>query len=263
MGVKELKAKKSLGQNFLIDNNIINKIVVEINAEENDLIIEIGPGRGALTKLLKEKKSFLICYELDTDLKPFLDILEDNKTRIIYQDILKSNIINDVKNIEYKSLFIVGNLPYYITTPIIEHLINSNLKFNKLTIMVQKEVADRFLAKPRTKEYGYFTVLLDYYFNIKRVCNVSKKSFSPIPKVDSSVLSLIPKEQIVSLDTSKYFDFIKQCFSQKRKTLKNNLSNYNWKIIKEVLSEYNYDELVRAEEITQDVFINIYKKLFE
>ncbi len=114
-----MKAKKSLGQNFLIDNNIINKIVDEINAEENDLIIEIGPGRGALTKLLKEKKSFLICYELDTDLKPFLDILEDNKTQIIYQDILKSNIIDDINGYKYNNLFIVGNLPYYITTPII------------------------------------------------------------------------------------------------------------------------------------------------
>lgn len=258
-----MKAKKSLGQNFLIDNNIINKIIDEIPAAKGDLIIEIGPGRGALTKMLKNKNSFLICYEVDKDLKSILNPLEDNNTKIIYQDILKSNIILDINNYEYNNLFIVGNLPYYITTPIIEHLINSNLKFNKLTIMVQKEVADRFLAKPGTKEYGYFTVLLDYYFNIKRICNVSKKSFSPIPKVDSSVLSIIPKEKLVNIDTSKYFIFIKQCFSQKRKTLKNNLSNYNWKIIKEVLLEYNYNELVRAEELTQEVFINIYKKLFE
>ena len=256
-----MKAKKILGQNFLIDNNIINKIVDEVTAKENDLIIEIGPGKGALTRLLKEKKAYLLCYELDNDLKVILDSLEDDKTRIIYQDILKSNIIEDIKSIKYNNLFIVGNLPYYITTPIIEHIINSNISFNKLTIMVQKEVADRFLAKPKTKEYGYFTVLLDYYFDIKKVCNVSKNSFNPIPKVDSTVLSFYPKNRVLVKDIEKYFRFIQDCFKQKRKTLKNNLGNYNFDIIKEVLKKNGYDESVRAEELPQEVFIDIYNNL--
>ena len=258
-----MKAKKNLGQNFLVDNNIINKIVDEITASSEDLIIEIGPGRGALTKKLKYKNANLICYELDQDLKPLLAELEDNKTKIIYQDILKANIIEDIRNIKYSNIFLVGNLPYYITTPIIEHLINSNLQFAKLTIMVQKEVADRFLAKPGTKEYGFFTVLLDYYFNIKRVSNVSKNSFNPVPKVDSTVLSLLPKEKIINVDRIKYFGFIKECFSQKRKTLKNNLKNYNWNDISMILNKYGYGDSVRAEELSQEIFIEIFQKLFE
>ena len=190
-----MRAKKKFGQNFLIDNNIIEKIVETINSNESDLIIEIGPGRGALTKRLKEKLSNIIAYEVDTDLKEYLSNLEDDKTKIIYQDFLTSNINVDISNIQYNKLYIVGNLPYYITTPIIEHIIKSNLKIEKLVIMVQKEVADRFLALPKTKEYGYITVLLQYYFNIKRICNVSKNSFNPIPKVESTVLEFNSKEQ--------------------------------------------------------------------
>ena len=257
-----MKAKKSLGQNFLIDNNIIKKIVEEINVTNDDLIIEIGPGKGALTKQLKTKKTNLICYEIDQDLKNILTPLEDDKTKIIYQDFLKADILNDIKDYKYNNLYIVGNLPYYITTPIIEHLLNANIKFKKLTIMIQKEVAERFMAKPGTRDYGYFTVLLDYYFNINRVCNVSRNSFNPIPNVDSTILSLSPKENINIDDKTKYFNFVKQCFAQKRKTLRNNLRNYNWTDIELILNKYGFNDSVRAEELNQDDFISMYKKLF-
>ena len=122
-----MKAKKSLGQNFLIDNNIINKISYSINAKKDDLIIEIGPGMGALTKQLKKKNATLFCYEIDTDMVPYLTPLEDDKTKVIYGDILKSDILKDIKNINYKKLFVVGNLPYYITTSIIKFLIELNI----------------------------------------------------------------------------------------------------------------------------------------
>ena len=255
-----MKAKKSLGQNFLIDNNIIEKIIGEITSNSNDLIVEIGPGRGALTKKLKEKGSFLIAYEVDKDLENILSEFEDDRTKIIWQDFLECNIKEDIKDIKYNKLFIVGNLPYYITTPIIEHIIDSNINFEKLVIMVQKEVADRFLANPKTKDYGYISVLLQYYFDIKRVCNVSKYSFNPVPKVESTVLSFVEKER-ADIDIEKYKEFLKMAFRQKRKTLKNNLSDYNWETIKEILDKYDLKENVRAEELNEKIFIDIFQKI--
>ena len=254
-----MKAKKSLGQNFLIDKNIISKIVTEVLAYNDDLIIEIGPGRGALTKELKKYNANLICYEVDRDLSNILSKLEDDKTKIIWQDFLKSNIKEDIKDINYNKLFIVGNLPYYITTPIIEHIIDSDINFDKLVIMVQKEVAARFLAKPHTKEYGYITVVLNYYFDIGRVTDVSKYAFNPVPKVESTVLRLIPKSNKENIDFVKYKEFLKVCFSQKRKTLKNNLKSYNFQSIKEILDKHNLSESIRAEEISGEILIEIFK----
>ena len=257
-----MKAKKSLGQNFLIDNNIIEKIIGEITSDSNDLIVEIGPGMGALTKKLKEKGSFLIAYEVDRDLENILSEFEDDRTKIIWQDFLECNIKEDIKDIKYNKLFIVGNLPYYITTPIIEHIIDSNINFDALVIMVQKEVADRFLANLKTKDYGYISVLLQYYFDIKRVCNVSRYSFNPVPKVESTVLSFRAKKIRADVDIEKYKEFLKIAFRQKRKTLKNNLSNYDWEKAKLVLDKYNLSESVRAEEINGDIFIELFNALY-
>lgn len=127
--------------------------------------------------------------------------------------------------------------------------------------MIQKEVADRFLATPGNKEYGYFTLLLDYYFNIKKVCSVSKYAFNPVPKVESTVLSFCLKDNNYNLDVHKYMSFLKQAFSQKRKTLRNNLKEYNWNSITEVLDKHNISQTVRAEEISQDIFIEIFESL--
>lgn len=257
-----MKAKRSLGQNFLVDNNIIEKIIGEITSDSNDLIVEIGPGMGALTKRLKEKGSFLIAYEVDKDLENILSEFEDDRTKIIWQDFLECNIKEDIKDIKYNKLFIVGNLPYYITTPIIEHIIDSNINFDALVIMVQKEVADRFLANPKTKDYGYISVLLQYYFDIKRVCNVSRYSFNPVPKVESTVLSFRAKKIRADVDIEKYKEFLKIAFRQKRKTLKNNLSIYDWEKAKLVLDKYNLSESVRAEEIDGDIFIELFNALY-
>ena len=161
-----MKAKKSLGQNFLIDNNVINKIVSEVDALPGQLVIEIGPGRGALTKRLLSLGCKVIAYEIDTDLRFVLDNLNGD-VKVIYKDFLTSDISEDIKSVEYNNLYLVGNLPYYITTPIIEHVIESKINFKKFTIMVQKEVADRFLASTGTRDYGYITLVLKYYFNIE------------------------------------------------------------------------------------------------
>ncbi len=256
-----MKAKKSLGQNFLIDKNIISKIVTEVSACNDDLIIEIGPGRGALTKELKRKQAHLICYEIDQDLAAILNKLEDEKIKIIWQDFLKSRIDEDIEDIKYNKLYIVGNLPYYITTPIIEHIMDSNIDFEKLIIMVQREVAERFMANIHTKEYGYITVVLNYYFEVSKVTDVSRYCFNPVPKVESTVLRLVPRKEKEELDFNKFKEFLKVCFSQKRKTLKNNLKGYDWHKIKNVLNKYHMTESVRAEEISKDVFVEIFKNI--
>lgn len=256
-----MKAKKSLGQNFLIDKSIINKISDNIPAKDNDLIIEIGPGMGALTKELKKKNSKIICYEIDTDLKQYLNILEDDNTKIIYKDILESDIKNDIENITYDKLFIVGNLPYYITTPIIKYLINLDLNIHEMIFMVQEEVADRFTAKSHNKEYGSITLYLKYYFNVEKLFKVSKKCFNPIPKVESAIISFKKRIDTPNVDKDKYFTLINDSFKMKRKTLKNNLINYNFEKIKEVLCKYNLNENARAEELEEEVFVNIVNNL--
>ena len=257
-----MKAKKRYGQNFLIDNNVIKKITDEVSSSSSDLIIEIGPGKGALTKELKKKDSYIIAYEIDTDLVTTLEKLENEKVKVIYKDILTTNIKEDINNINYSELYIVGNLPYYITTPIIEHIIKQNLVFKKFTIMVQKEVADRFMAKPKSKDYGYITLVLKYFFDTFKVCDVSKYSFNPVPKVESAVISFIPKENKEKIDVDKYFDFLKIIFRQKRKTLKNNVSNiYNWDKIIKVLVKYNISESCRAEELEEQVILDIFKSI--
>ncbi len=257
-----MKAKKSLGQNFLIDNIVINKIVDEVSACQDDLIIEIGPGKGALTSKLKDKGSNVIAYELDFDLNAVLSRLESDKVHIIYGDFLKSNIHEDIKNIKYNDLYIVGNLPYYITTPIIEHIIDEDIEFKKFTIMIQKEVADRFMACEGSKEYGYITLVLKYYFEISKVCDVSKYAFNPVPKVESAVISFIPREERPDVCVKEYFKFLKCAFRQKRKNLRNNLNGYyDLDLASKVLGKYDLDLTVRAEGLSEEILIDIYKEV--
>ena len=257
-----MKAKKGLGQNFLIDNNVINKIIDEVSACEDDLIIEIGPGRGALTSKLKNKGCNVIAYELDRDLSNILSKLEDEKLHVIYGDFLKSNINDDIKNIKYNNLYLIGNLPYYITTPIIEHIIDENIEFSKFTIMIQKEVADRFMAEAGTKDYGFITLVLKYYFNISKVCDVSKYSFNPVPKVESSVVSFVPRKDKLDVDADGYFKFLKNAFRQKRKNLRNNLNGlYDLDMVLQVLNKYGLDLSVRAESLDEEILVNIYKSV--
>ena len=256
-----MKAKKSLGQNFLIDNNIIDKIIESIPATKEDLIIEIGPGMGALTKKLKTKNANIICYELDTDLKPYLNKLEDDKTKVIYQDILNSNIRYDIKDISYNNLYIVGNLPYYITTPIIKYLINLKLPIKEMYFMVQEEVADRFTSLPNNKNYGSITLYLNYYYNVSKLFKVSKKCFNPIPKVESAIIKFSERLNKPNINEEKYFKLINDSFKMKRKTLKNNLNNYNYDKVREILNKYNLPESVRAEELSEEIFIDILNNL--
>ena len=248
--------KKSLGQNFLKDKNIIKKIADSINPTEEDLIIEIGPGAGALTKELVKKKSEVICFEIDTRLKEILEQINSEKLTIIYKDFLSIKINEYINQNKYKNLYFVGNLPYYITTAIINKIVKESNPY-EITIMVQKEVADRFSAKPGTKDYSSISIFLQYNFDIERVCNVSKTCFEPVPKVDSSVIKFKRNKKISANDEEKFYKLIKDSFTQKRKNLKNNLKGYDLNKIQMILKKYDKDLTARAEQLSIEEFIDI------
>lgn len=252
-----IPAKKSLGQNFLQNENILKKIAESCSTNESDIIIEIGPGKGALTKHLIKKNSYLICYEIDERMKPILDKFNNNKTKIIYQDFLKSDLKNDLKNLKYENIYIIANIPYYITTPIIKHVINTP-KLKTMTLLVQKEVAKRLSAKPGSKDYGSLTVFLNYYFNISYLFDVKNTCFIPIPKVDSAVIQFTTKKIKPCLKNEEFFfQLVEDAFKMKRKTLKNNLKSYDWAKIEEVLINHKLSTLIRAEQIPLELYIEI------
>ena len=256
--------KKMFGQNFIIDENIINNIIRSANIDKDTLVIEIGPGAGSLTYKLSKYAKNVLCYEIDITLKELLlDNLKDcNNVDIIFKDFLKANVLDDIKKYDYKKLYVVANLPYYITTPIIMKFIEDSIPVEKIVVMVQKEVGDRFKAEPNTKEYKSLSIYLNYYFNVKKLLDVSKNVFIPKPNVDSIVVEFFKKENLYELKNKHlFFKLVKDSFVQKRKTIKNYLRNYDLEKIKEVLNKYNYDLSVRAEQLPIEVFVDIANNL--
>jgi len=257
--MKDFEFKKSLGQNFLKDKNIIYKIVNSIDSTKKDLIIEIGPGAGALTKELVKKESDVICFEIDRRLENILSEIKANNLNIIYEDFLNVDLSKYIDS-KYENLYFIGNLPYYITTAIINKIIKeSNPK--SIIIMIQKEVALRFMAKPNTKEYNSLSVFLQYNFDIEKICDVSKNSFVPIPKVDSMVIKLDKKYRNELKNENLFYKLVEDSFKQKRKNLRNNLKNYDLEKINNILKTFNKDLTFRAEQLTIDEFIKISNQL--
>lgn len=258
-----IKAKKNFGQNFLKDKNIIEKICSSIDFNSDDLIIEIGPGQGALTKVLKDKGARILAFEIDERMHEFLDRLEDSNVHVIYEDILRVNLPEMLASYKYSKLYVIANLPYYITTPIIEKLISLNI-IDQMTVMVQNEVADRFCAKPGTSEYGMMTVILNYKYSLKKLFVVSRNCFNPAPKVESAVVNLTLKQDSVlnKINIETLEKFVSIAFSHKRKTLKNNIGIDLYYKISDILTKYNFTDNVRAEEIPLDVYIEICNKLY-
>lgn len=260
----KFKHKKSLGQNFLKDDNVLNKIVNTISLQPEDLVIEIGPGQGALTKKLVQKNVNLVCYEVDERTKPYLDKLCNSKTKIIFNDFMKADIKEDIGNIKYNNLYIIANLPYYITTPIIKKIILDKLHVKSMILMMQKEVAERFSSNINSKEYGSITLYLNYYFKINKLFDVSRNSFDPIPNVDSSVVEFDVKTNKVLVENEElFFNIINDAFRQKRKNLKNNLKNYDLEKIATVLKNYGLNLQNRAENLSINVFADIANSLNE
>ena len=275
MQIKELKNlmeasnfnfKKKFGQNFIIDENIIKSIITKSDIDENTLVIEIGVGAGALTIGLSQFAKNVLCYEIDETLKQVLDVTLKNQKNvyIIYKDFLQADIKNDIKKYEYKKIYVIANLPYYITTPIIMRIIESKIDVDKIVVMVQKEVGDRFKASPNTKDYNSLSVFLNYYFDIKKLLDVSRNVFMPKPNVDSIVVEFKKKENIYKVKNEDFFfKLIRDSFVQKRKTIRNNLKGYDLDKIETVLKKHNFDLSVRAEQLPIEIFVELANYLCE
>lgn len=232
--------KKSLGQNFLIDENIIKKILDSAQITKEDIVIEVGPGIGTLTQALATQAHKVVAVEIDKHLLPILqDTLSDfNNVEVIHADILKLDIENLIQEIgNQKSIKVIANLPYYVTTPIIMHFLEKRIPIESMVVMVQKEVADRMQSAPGTKDYSTLSVAVQYYCEPQMVTRVSRTVFIPQPNVDSAVIKLVilKEPRIVVKDESLFFRIIKAAFSKRRKTLLNALAGSNLGIDKEIL----------------------------
>ncbi len=265
-----LKANKRYGQNFLIDDNILNEIVEVADITEEDLIIEIGPGLGNLTEYMIKKASYLLLVEIDENMIEVLEnrFKENNNYTIISDDILKVNLndkIEEIKkntSLKFNNIKVVANLPYYITTPIIFKLLEENNGISDITIMVQKEVAERMVAKPKSKAYGVLTLMVDYLSTANIEIIVPNTSFIPAPDVTSAVIKL-KKENKYTIENKKiFFELVRDAFSQRRKKMINSLesckfNNMDKKSIEEVFNKLNISLNARAEELSINEYINI------
>lgn len=273
-GNAPFRHKKSLGQNFLCDEAIIESIVDSTEADERTLVVEIGPGQGALTSRLVERAGRVAAVELDDRLIPILHTmfaLHDN-FRLIHEDILKVDLAvlteEEMREHDLDRLAVVGNLPYYITTPIIMHLLEAGIPYESITVMMQKEVGERLLAEPGTREAGAITHAVHYYCEVSKVCDVPRTAFDPAPKVDSMVLRLDRREHppIDIQDTEHYFRCVKAGFALRRKTLPNALAameGVTREQIARALEEAHIDANRRAETLSMEEFARLANSLRE
>ncbi len=260
-----VKFKKKFGQNFLKDVSIVKKIVDVAGICGNSLVIEVGPGGAIMTRELANVATNVLAYEIDTDLQEELDkrIKEYDNINLLFQDFLMSDLANDVSKYMYDNLYFVSNVPYYITTPIIMKLISSGLHFKKIVMMVQKEVGERFSTACGSREYGSISVLLQYYFNVKREFLVPRTEFVPVPNVDSVIISFSEKEDRLSVCNFDFFEhFVQDCFQFKRKNLRNNLKKYNLNTVSRVLEKYGKDLSSRAEALDVEIFVELANALY-
>jgi len=260
---KDINFKKKFGQNFLRDKNLLASIASDAEVNEDDVIIEIGPGAGALTEELVKRAKKVLAFEIDLELKNELDYKFNDKDniKIIYDDFLNINeelIYNEVGT-KFK---VVANLPYYITTPILTKLFKMQHKPSDIVVMVQKEVGERIVATNKDSEYGYFSVFIKANADAKITRQVNRKMFTPVPNVDSCVVKLKLKDNKFE---EGFFVFLKNCFAMKRKTLKNNLEkayNLNKDNIEKILDSLKINVNIRADALELNDFKKIYAKIF-
>ncbi len=261
--MKNSFAKRSLGQNFLVDESVIGKIISAINLTRDDTVIEIGPGRGALTEKLVESKATVIAIELDRELVPLLEerfeefpnltIIEADASKIQFSNILKTQR----PKAKDQRPALIANLPYYISTAILQRLAEQRECFSSLVLMFQREVADRINAKPGNSERGFLTVIVEAAFSVERLFDVPPSAFQPEPKVWSSVVRLVPKAAEID-DEPAFKRLVSIAFAQKRKTIANNIKHAYPNCL-EALDKAGIVSKTRAEQLT----IGDWKRLFE
>lgn len=260
-------AKKKFGQNFLIDSNIVMKIVKTANITKETNVIEIGPGIGAMTEILAKEAGKVLCFEIDEDMVNILnEEIKNDNVKIVNKDFLKVDLDEEMRYfIEPKNIVVVSNLPYYITTPIIFKLLEYSKNIEKMVFMVQKEVSERLTAKPGSKEYGSLSVLIELNGTMKKEFNVSRNCFYPVPNVDSEIVSMEINKNDSALKNDPIFGkFIQNIFEMKRKKLANNIckkTNFSRDDLNKILQELGLSESVRAESLSLNQISKIYEAL--
>lgn len=270
---QNFRTKKKFGQNFLMDENVLNNIVDAADINKNDLVIEIGPGIGTLSQKILERAYSAILIEIDEKLIPILNdtLKEYSNFRILNEDIMKLDLNSlfseGEKNLNIK---IVANLPYYITTPVLTKLMKSHLDYESITVMIQKEVADRLIAKKGNKDYGAITLLVNFYTDPKIIEFVTKDKFFPRPKVDSAVVDLKKKETKLpeGLTENMLFTVIRAAFLHRRKTLYNGLLNckklnLSKDKIKLAISKSGWEDGIRGEKLSLFDYIKLSQELYK
>ncbi|AUB32172.1 16S rRNA (adenine(1518)-N(6)/adenine(1519)-N(6))-dimethyltransferase RsmA [Spiroplasma floricola] len=259
-------AKKKFGQNFISDKNLIKKIIDILNQDPNHLIIEIGPGRGALTKELVNRFKKVIAIEIDYDMETILKSeIDSDKFELIINDCLEVNFKEIIKENKFNRVSLISNTPYYITSEIIFKTLKISKLLDKAIFMVQKEVAQRICAKPNENNYNNLSVATQLYSDVKYEFTVNKNMFKPIPKVDSAIISFEFNDINLNKvkDDIKFIAFVRKIFNNKRKTILNNLTNItnNKQTSLNILTKLNIKENLRPENITLDQFIEIYNEV--
>lgn len=260
----DFRFTKSLGQNFLIDGNIVRGIVENSGITEEDYILEIGPGIGTLTEELSLNSKRVVAIEIDESLEPILEETLGDKFNIdiVFGDVLKVDLKEIIdEKLNGGPVKVVANLPYYITTPIIGRLLEEELPLESITVMVQKEVGDRIISGPGTKDYSSLSVFINFYTEPEILLNVPKSVFMPQPRVDSAVVKLNIKKDLPDINRVKFFKVVKASFAMRRKTLLNCLSSGEFEMdkgeIKRLLEEIEIDPGIRAERLKVEDFIKI------
>lgn len=255
---------KSLGQNFLVDKNFVEKIVDRADVKDSN-VLEIGPGIGTITYEMAKTAKKVVAIEIDSALLPIIEenMQEFDNFKLIHEDILKANLEKIVEEeFSGEAFKVVSNLPYYITTPIIEKLVTSKLPCTDMTIMVQKEVADRMLATEKDKEYSSLSVFIKYFSKAEKITNVPKSVFMPQPKIDSTVLKLKLRKYRDDVDDSKLFALVHAGFNKRRKTILNSLADaVDKEKLRLAFDKLGINEKLRAENLSLDDFIDLTKTI--
>lgn len=261
----DLYAKKSFGQNFLVEPGIVDKIARHAVVSDHSVVFEIGPGIGALTQFLCEYAKKVIAFEIDERLPSVLadSLSEYDNFELVMEDFLKVDINSYIDPLVEEGYDVVfaANLPYYITTPILFQLFESKANISAITVMMQKEVADRFSAKPNTKDYNALSVITQYRCEVTSIMKVPRNVFNPKPNVDSAVLQFRFKETNPELDEAAFFELVKACFKQRRKTILNNFGDYlgNKEKAREILEKAEVSPQARSESLSLEDFLHLYE----
>lgn len=261
METYDLYAKKNYGQNFLVESQIVEKIARNAVPNDDTVVIEVGPGIGALTQFLAKYAKQVVAFEIDERLIPVLaDTLQnEDNVEVIQEDFLNVDLKEFVE--KYGEVVVAANLPYYITTPILFKIFESNADIKQITVMMQKEVADRFSAEVNTKDYNALSIITQYNYEVKAIMKISKHVFNPKPNVDSTVVQFTYRPSNLVKDEQAYFQMVKACFKQRRKTILNNYGEYlkDKEKAKQNLDKANIAYVARAESLPQEAFIRLYE----